>query len=283
MSTRVPVVRWDLSRPGSVRRPDALAVEEPLELRVGGEPVVTTMRTPGHDVDLALGWLLGEGLLADVDDVAAAMHCTDTDESGSPTFNVLELTLRAGVAPLDLTGRRTFGVTSACGVCGSASIDAVMDRVGADLSSDPVVVDPHLLASLPDALRDAQAGFSRTGGLHAAGLFTGAGELLVAREDVGRHNAADKVIGWAARELGLPLAGHVLVLSGRASFELVQKAWAAGCPWWRRCPRRRRSRCRRPSAQGSRWPGFVRHPTLNVYSHPDRVVPATGARVATGG
>ncbi len=211
------------------------------------------------------------------------MHCTDTDESGSPTFNVLELTLRAGVAPLDLTGRRTFGVTSACGVCGSASIDAVMDRVGADLSSDPVVVDPHLLASLPDALRDAQAGFSRTGGLHAAGLFTGAGELLVAREDVGRHNAADKVIGWAARELGLPLAGHVLVLSGRASFELVQKAWAAGVPVVAAVSAPSSLAVQTAERAGITLAGFVRHPTLNVYSHPGRVVPAAGARVATGG
>ena len=283
MSTRVPVVRWDLSRPGSVRRPDALAVEEPLELRVGGEPVVTTMRTPGHDVDLALGWLLGEGLLGHVDDVAAAVHCTDTDESGSPTFNVLELTLRAGVPPLDLSGRRTFGVTSACGVCGSASIDAVMDRVGADLSSDPVVVDPHLLASLPDALREAQAGFSRTGGLHAAGLFTAAGELLVAREDVGRHNAADKVIGWAAREVGLPLAGHVLVLSGRASFELVQKAWAAGVPVVAAVSAPSTLAVQTAERAGITLAGFVRHPTLNVYTHPGRVAPAAGARLATSG
>jgi FdhD protein len=282
VSTRVPVVRWDLARGGAVRRPDALAVEEPLELRVAGEPVVTTMRTPGHDVDLALGWLLGEGLLAHVDDVAAAVHCTDTGADGRPTFNVLELTLRAGLPPLDLTGRRSFGVTSACGVCGAASIDAVMDRVGADLSCDPVVVDPGVLGALPATLREAQAAFSRTGGLHAAGLFTAAGDLLVAREDVGRHNAADKVLGWAAREVGLPLAGHVLVLSGRASFELVQKAWAAGVPVVAAVSAPSSLAVETAGRAGITLAGFVRPPTLNVYTHPERIASTTGAARPAG-
>jgi FdhD protein len=273
VSTRVPVERWDLGRGTAVRRPDALAVEEPLELRVGGEPVVTTMRTPGHDVDLALGWLLGEGLLARAGDVATAVHCTDTDTEGSPTFNVLELTLRPGVAAPDLTGRRSFGVTSACGVCGAATVDAVMDRVGADLAADPVSVDPRVLAAMPQALREAQPTFARTGGLHAAGLFTAAGELVVAREDVGRHNAADKVVGWAAREGRLPLAGHVLVLSGRASFELVQKAWAAGVPVVAAVSAPSSLAVRTADRAGITLAGFVRPPTLNVYTHPARIVP----------
>ncbi len=278
----MPVVRWDLGRGASTRRPDALAVEEPLELRVGGEPVVTTMRTPGHDLDLALGFLLAEGLLASADDVAAGVHCSDTDADGSPTFNVMELTLRPGVAPLDLTGRRTFGVTSACGVCGSASIDAVMDRVGADLSSDPVVVDPETLAAMPTTLREAQAAFERTGGLHAAGLFTAAGELVVAREDVGRHNAADKVLGWAAREGLLPLTGHVLVLSGRASFELVQKAWAGGVPVVASVSAPSSLAVQTAARAGITLAGFVRHPTLNVYTHPERIAAPTGSAVVTG-
>lgn len=282
VSTRVPVVRWDLGRGGSSRRPDTLAVEEPLELRVGGEPLVTTMRTPGHDVDLALGWLLAEGLLADAQDVAAAIHCTDTDESGVPTLNVLELTLRPGVAAPDLNGRRTFGVTSSCGVCGSASIEAVLDRVGADLSTDPVVVDPAVLTRLPDALREAQAVFDRTGGLHAAGLFTSAGELVVAREDVGRHNAADKVLGWAAREGRWPLTGQVLVLSGRASFELVQKAWSAGVPVVASVSAPSSLAVETADRAGITLAGFVRHPTLNVYTHPDRIASSTSVARSTG-
>ena len=282
MSTRVPVVRWDLGRGGATRRPDALAVEEPLELRIGGEPVVTTMRTPGHDLDLALGWLLAEGLLGSADDVATAVHCTDTDADGSPTFNVLELTLRAGVAPPDLSGRRTFGVSSACGVCGSASIDAVMDRVGADLSPDTVRVDPGTLATMPATLREAQAAFDRTGGLHAAGLFTAGGELVVAREDVGRHNAADKVLGWAAREAGLPLTGHVLVLSGRASFELVQKAWAGGVPVVASVSAPSSLAVQTAARAGITLAGFVRHPTLNVYSHPERIASSTSSARSTG-
>jgi len=265
-----------------VRRPDALAVEEPLELRVGGQPVVTTMRTPGHDVDLALGWLLAEGLLAHVDDVAAAVHCTDTGADGAPTFNVLELTLRPGVAPPDLTGRRTFGVTSACGVCGSTSIDAVLDRVGTDLSSDPVRVDPGTLAAMPGTLREAQAAFERTGGLHAAGLFTAAGDLVVAREDVGRHNAADKVLGWAARDLGLPLRGHVLVLSGRASFELVQKAWAGGVPVVAAVSAPSSLAVETAARAGITLAGFVRPPTLSVYTHPERIASSTSSGRPTG-
>lgn len=277
MSTRVPVVRWDLGRAGSTRRPDALAVEEPLELRIGRQPVVTTMRTPGHDLDLALGWLLAEGLVSSVDHVETAVHCTDTGADGSPTFNVLELTLRPGVVLPDLTGRRTFGVTSACGVCGSASIDAVMGRVGADLSSDPVLVDPGTLAAMPRVLRKSQAAFARTGGLHAAGLFTAAGDLVVVREDVGRHNAADKVLGWAARQLGLPLAGHVLVLSGRASFELVQKAWAGGVPVVASVSAPSSLAVETAARAGITLAGFVRPPTLNVYTHPERIASSSGS------
>ncbi len=269
----MPVTRFDLDRGTAARRPDALAVEEPLELRVGGTPLVTTMRTPGHDVDLALGWLLAEGLLAGADDVAAAVHCTDTDETGSPTFNVLELTLRPGVPAPDLTGRRTFGVTSSCGVCGSATVDAVRARVGRDLTGDATRVDLAVLAGLPDRLREEQAVFDRTGGLHAAGLFTAAGEPLVVREDVGRHNATDKVLGWAARERVGPLTGTVLVLSGRISFELVQKAWAAGVPVIAAVSAPSSLAVQTAHDAGITLAGFVRPPTLNVYTHPQRVAP----------
>lgn len=206
-------------------------MEEPLEIRVDGDSVVSTMRTPGHDVDLALGLLLAEGLIASADEVATAVHCNDTGPDGGPTFNVLDLTRRPGLPPLDLTGRRTFGMTSACGVCGSTTIDTLRaTRNLADLTPAAAQIDAAVLITLPDQLRTQQAVFARTGGLHAAGLFDTSGTPIVVREDVGRHNACDKVIGWAARERGLPLHDTVLVLSGRTSFELTQKAWAAGIP-----------------------------------------------------
>jgi FdhD protein len=227
VTTRVPAERVDVTARRRLRRPDTLVVEEPLEVRVGAAPVVVTMRTPGDDVDLALGFLLTEGLLDDPDDVATAVHCTDLGEDGRPTFNVLEVALRPGVPPPDADGRRTFGMTSACGVCGSASIDAVARRSRHDVAADPVTVDAAVLAGLPDRLRAEQRTFDRTGGLHAAGLFRPDGEPLVVREDVGRHNAVDKVTG--ARVLaGQDPAVAALVVSGRAGFELVQKAVAAG-------------------------------------------------------
>ena len=159
----------------------------------------------------------------------ALMHCLDTDDDGSPTYNVVDVTLRAGVSLRD-NAKRAFATTSACGVCGTASIDALQTTSRYAVAQDHVTVDPAVLCSLPGRLRGAQKAFDRTGGVHAAGLFTAEGELLVAREDVGRHNAVDKVVGWALREGRLPLSGHVLVVTSRASFELTQKAHAAGIP-----------------------------------------------------
>lgn len=295
-SPRRPVLRLDAALGTAVHRPDSLAAEEPLEVRVraldapAAEPVVVTMRTPGDDVDLALGFLLTEGLLAGPDDVAAAVHCGDPDPAdpdGLSSMNVMELTLRPGVPAPDLEGRRTFGMTSACGVCGTASIDAVSRRSQHDLREDPTVVSPELLLSLPDRLREAQRVFARTGGLHAAGLFTADGELLAVAEDVGRHNAVDKVLGRAARERlagGWPLRGTVLQVSGRASFELVQKAWCAGVPLL--------SAVSAPSSlavdlavrAGMGLAGFVRAPRLNVYAGQERFGPlgGVGERAAEG-
>lgn len=269
--TRVPTERLDTETGRRTRRPDSLAVEEPLEIRVGDEPVVVTMRTPGEDVDLALGFLLTEGLLRAADDVAVALHCTDVGPDGSPTFNVLQLTLRPGVPPPELEGRRTFGMTSACGVCGSASIEAVRARTGVDLSRDGVRLDPTVLARLPDALRQRQTTFRRTGGLHAAGLFTPDGEPLVVREDVGRHNAVDKALGWAARERGWPLAGTVLVVSGRASYELAQKAWMAGVPVLAAVSAPSSLAVDLAAEAGMTLVGFLRGAGMNVYSRPDRI------------
>ncbi len=268
---RTPTVRVDVGTGRVVHRPDTLAAEEPLEVRVGGEPVVVTMRTPGDDLDLALGFLLTEGLLAGAADVRTAVHCTDLGEDGLPTFNVLEVTLRDGVPAPDLAGRRTFGMTSACGVCGSASIDAVRARAGFDLAQDDVRVPAELLVTLPDRLRESQKVFRRTGGLHAAGLFTAAGDLVVAREDVGRHNAVDKVLGRAARDIGWPLRGHVLVLSGRASFELAQKAWTAGVPVVAAVSAPSSLAVQVATEAGMTLAGFVRPPSLNLYSAPERV------------
>jgi FdhD protein len=271
LSARVPTERLDLATGRRTRRPDALSVEEPLEVRAGDRPLVVTMRTPGHDVDLALGFLLGEGLLRHANDVAVAMHCTDTDADGRPTFNVLELTLRPGVAAPVLDGRRTFGVTSACGVCGSASIDAVRHRSPYDLSTDDVRVDPAVLATLPERMAREQKAFRRTGGLHAAGLSTAAGEPVVVREDVGRHNAVDKVLGWAAREVGWPLAGRILVVSGRASFELAQKAWMAGVPVLAAVSAPSSLAVQLADEAGMTLVGFLRGATMNLYTRGDRV------------
>jgi FdhD protein len=200
-----------------------------MEIRVDGEPLTVTMRTPGDDFDLTLGFLHGEGLIGHAEDVARLMHCLDTDDDGSPTYNVVDVTLRDGVS-LRENAKRAFATTSACGVCGTASIDALQTTSRYAVAQDRATVDPAVLCSLPGRLRTAQKAFDRTGGAHAAGLFTAEGELLVAREDVGRHNAVDKVVGWALREGRLPLVGHVLVVTSRASFELTQKAHAAGIP-----------------------------------------------------
>jgi FdhD protein len=213
------------------RREDVLAVEEPLEIRVGGTSLSITMRTPGHDFDLATGFLISEGVVAHTGEIAAIRYCAGVTEEGENTFNVLDVTLAKGVAAPDPSLERNFYMTSSCGLCGKASIDAVRTASHHANPHDPLVIDASLLASFPDRLRAGQEVFDKTGGLHAAALFDGrTGEMLVLREDVGRHNAVDKVIGWAHGEGLLPLAGMVLQVSGRASFELTQKASMAGIP-----------------------------------------------------
>jgi FdhD protein len=213
------------------RREDVLAVEEPLEIRVGGTSLSVTMRTPGHDFDLAAGFLISEGVVAHSGEIAAIRYCAGVTEEGENTFNVLDVTLAKGVAAPDPSLERNFYMTSSCGLCGKASIDAVRTASHHANPHDPLVIDASLLASFPDRLRAGQDVFDKTGGLHAAALFDGrTGEMLVLREDVGRHNAVDKVIGWADGEGLLPLTGMVLQVSGRASFELTQKASMAGIP-----------------------------------------------------
>jgi FdhD protein len=270
-TTRRPVVRIDLgATPGtSLRRPDELAAEEPLEIRVRKQPLAVTMRTPGHDIDLAMGFLLSEGLIAVAEDVTTAQLCAGTDTPN--TYNVVDIVLGAHVpAPVtDLS--RNFYTTSSCGVCGKASIDAVRTRSRFDVTADPLRVPATVLAGLPDQLRAAQRTFDRTGGLHAAGLFTADGRLLVLREDVGRHNAVDKVLGWALREGRLPLAGHVLMVSGRASFELTQKAWMAGLPMLAAVSAPSTLAVELAEEAGMTLVGFLRGTTMNVYAGVERV------------
>jgi FdhD protein len=275
-TARRAVVRIDLDAPGQpVRRPDDLAAEEPLELRVGRAgpgrrtPLAVTMRTPGQDIDLAMGFLLTEGVIGAAEDVVTAQLCAGTDTPN--TYNVVDVVLGDDVPPPVTDPSRNFYTTSSCGVCGKASIDAVRTRSRFTVVDDPLVVAPGILATLPEKLRAAQRTFDRTGGLHAAGLFTADGELVVLREDVGRHNAVDKVVGWAVREHRLPLRGHLLMVSGRASFELTQKAWMAGLPLLAAVSAPSTLAAELADEAGMTLVGFLRGRTMNVYSRPDRI------------
>ncbi len=253
-------------------RADLLAVEEPLEIRVDGEPLAVTMRTPGDDIDLAAGFLFTEGLLTGLDDVHEIRMCDE---------NVAAVTVRdAGALLKAKAATRSFLTTSACGVCGKDSIEAVRVRSAFEVAADPVRVSPAVLAALPDRLREAQRIFSRTGGLHAAGLFTPDGTLLVLREDVGRHNAVDKVAGWALRSGLLPLAGHILLVSGRASFELAQKALMIGVPVLAAVSAPSSLAASLAEEGGLTLVGFLRGTTMNVYAGAQRVTAASGAAAA---
>ncbi|MFC5232226.1 formate dehydrogenase accessory sulfurtransferase FdhD [Pseudonocardia zijingensis] len=266
---RRPVLR--IGPDGSTRRPDALAVEEPLELRVGGRALAVTMRTPGHDVELAHGFLLTEGVIGSLEDVRDARYCGSRDDEGRNTYNVLDVGLAEGVPAPDTGVERNFYTTSSCGVCGKASLDAVRLRTRHSPADDPVQVTPEVIAALPGVLRDRQRVFDSTGGLHAAGLFTAAGEPIVVREDVGRHNAVDKVLGWALMQGGVPVKGSVLVVSGRASFELVQKAVMAGVPILAAVSAPSSLAVELAAECGLTLAGFVRGRHMNVYAHAARI------------
>ncbi len=255
--------------PSSVR--DHLAGEEPLEIRVGGRSLAVTMRTPGDDFDLAAGFLVSEGVVAQRDELSVMRYCAGKGDDGLNRFNVLDLTLGGGVAPPDESVARAFFTTSSCGLCGKASIDAVRTRSRFEVRSDPLRAPVELIVSLPARLREAQAIFSTTGGLHAAALFSAEGELLVVREDVGRHNAVDKVVGWALREGRLPLRESILLVSGRASFELVQKAVMAGVAMLCAVSAPSSLAVDLAEESGVTLIGFVRDPSMVVYSHRERV------------
>jgi FdhD protein len=258
-----------------VRRPDALAAEEPMELRVGGRPLAVTMRTPGDDVELAHGFLLTEGVITAAADVASARWCDSVDESGANTYNVLDVALAPGVAPPEAGVERNFYTTSSCGVCGKASLDAVKLRSRFPPAGDPVRVADTTLYGLPDALRTAQRLFDSTGGLHAAGLFTADGTPLHVREDVGRHNAVDKVLGRALLDGRVPAAGCVLMVSGRASFELVQKAVMAGVPVLAAVSAPSSLAVALAVEAGMTLVGFLRGTAMNVYAGAERIAQET--------
>jgi FdhD protein len=269
---RRPVLRIEAGE--ATRRPDTLVVEEPLEIRVGGRPLAVTMRTPGDDVDLVHGFLLSEGVIRSAGDVAVARYC-DGAVDGENTYNVLDVALTEGVPPPAPGVERNFYTTSSCGVCGKASIESIRTRTAFPVAEDPVQVPADVLGDLPDILRGAQRVFDRTGGLHAAGLFTPHGELRCLREDVGRHNAVDKVLGWAVRAGALPLTGHVLLVSGRASFELTQKALMAGVPVLAAVSAPSTLAVDLARDSGMTLVGFLRGGSMNVYTKVERI--AVGA------
>jgi FdhD protein len=270
LTARRPVLR--IAPEGRRSTQDTLAAEEPLELRVDGRPLSVTMRTPGHDVELAHGFLLTEGVIGAAADVASARYCQSLDDAGRNTYNVLDVALGPGVAPPDVGVERNFYTTSSCGVCGKAALDAVRLSTRFPPGSDPLRIAPATLSELPDTLRAAQRIFDSTGGLHAAGLFTAGGELLVAREDVGRHNAVDKALGWALLNDRIPASGTVLMVSGRASFELVQKAAMAGVPVLAAVSAPSSLAVALAADSGMTLVGFLRGSSMNVYAGTERVV-----------
>jgi FdhD protein len=272
ITVRRQVVRISLGEDAQ-RREDVLAVEEPLEIRVGGTALAITMRTPGHDFDLAAGFLVSEGVIARGEEFGAARYCAGATVDGENTYNVLDVTLARGVAAPDPSLQRNFYTTSSCGLCGKASIDAVRTLSRYPVAGDQLRIGAELLASFPDRLRAGQDVFDKTGGLHAAALFDGnTGEMLVLREDVGRHNAVDKVIGWAVKENLLPLRGMVLMVSGRASFELTQKASMAGIPILAAVSAPSSLAVELAAGMGLTVVGFLRGRSMVVYAGEERVV-----------
>jgi FdhD protein len=270
LTVRHPVLR--LSAEDHSSSPDRLAVEEPMELRVDGRALAVTMRTPGHDVELVHGFLLTEGMIGSTSDVVSARYCNSLDSNGHTTYNVLDVALAPHVATPPRSLDRNFYTTSSCGVCGKASLDAVRLHTRFSPAQDPAHVLPQTLYAMPDALRTGQRLFDSTGGLHAAGLFTADGRLLVVREDVGRHNAVDKVLGWALLNRRIPARGCVLMVSGRASFELAQKAVMAGVPVLAAVSAPSSLAVDLAAEAGLTLIGFLRGTTMNIYAGANRIM-----------
>lgn len=262
---RSRVIRIDADG-ASTTREDVLAVEEPLEIRINGSSFSVTMRTPGDDFDLVAGFLVSEGVIWDADQLAAMRYCSGVDASGQQMFNVIDAELSVGTPPPDLSLERHVYTSSSCGICGTASIDAVHKVAHFGKVETGEGVDHVVIGRLPEALRDQQKVFERTGGVHAAGLFTSGGDLLCLREDVGRHNAVDKVVGWALREGRLPLRGTILQVSGRTSFELVQKAHMAGIPILSAVSAPSSLAVEHAESAGMKLIGFNRDGNFNIYA-----------------
>jgi FdhD protein len=261
-----------LTAESAIARPETLVVEEPMEIRVNGSPITVTMRTPGSDIELAQGFLLTEGIITRRDDVLAVRYCRGSaGPDGANTYNVLDVTLAPGVAMPDVDVTRNFYTTSSCGVCGKASLDAVRLISKHGPGDDPSMVAAETLSAMPEKLRDAQKVFASTGGLHGAALFDLDGTMLAVREDIGRHNAVDKVIGWALEQDRIPLSATVLLVSGRASFELTQKAVMAGIPVLAAVSAPSSLAVDLAGQSGLTLVAFLRGASMNVYTRPDRI------------
>ena len=269
VTTRHPVLH--LAADSARQRIEVLAVEEPLEIRLDGTRFVVTMRTPGHDIDLVHGLLHAEGVIATASDISTVRYCAGADDEGRNSYNVVDVALAETATP-EVVSARPVMTSSACGICGTDSIEQLQRRSRYVLAPG-VPLAQDLLAAAPDRLRERQRTFDQTGGLHAAGLIELDGTMICAREDVGRHNAVDKVIGWALREGRVPLTDAILVVSGRASYELTQKAVLAGIGLMVAVSAPSSLAVELADAAGLTLVGFVRGAAMNVYTHPGRVTP----------
>jgi FdhD protein len=244
---------------------DAIAIEAPLEVRIGGKPLTVLMRTPGHDEELVTGFLFGEGVIADADDILAIERAANV--SAAERGDVLEVRLSEARRPPD---ERLFFSNSSCGICGKQSLESV--EVRGEPVRSALVVSRRVLTALPDRLKAAQPVFARTGGVHASGLFTSTGELIAVREDVGRHNALDKLVGWALAEGRVPLTESALMVSGRLSYELVQKAITARIPLVAAVGAPSSAAVELAERFGITLVGFLRESGMNVYAHLPRIM-----------
>jgi FdhD protein len=274
------------------RRADELATEEPLEIRLvaggagaaagavpgtpGHKTVAVTMRTPGHDFELAAGFLFTEGIVRSADAIRRMTYCVDAGVDAEQQYNIVSVELAGSTLPELPALERHFFTSSACGVCGKASLEALRMRGYGPAAPGPAV-SAHVLSTLPERLRAAQGIFQATGGLHAAALFDASGDLTVLREDVGRHNALDKIIGWAVLNGRVPLRGHLVMVSGRASFELLQKTLAAQAPIFCAVSAPSSLAVQVAAEFGMTLIGFLRGDRFNVYAGVERVQAAVGA------
>jgi FdhD protein len=272
---------WRVAPGGAEEREDHLATEEPLEIRLVQEgqrrTVAVTMRTPGADAELALGFLFAEGVITSREQVSRAVPCLDPENEKAGCDNLLEVELAEGVPAPELGGLdRHFFTSSACGVCGKVGLETLKLRVSEPVSRGPEI-SPEILSALPVRLREAQGIFDATGGLHAAGLFDAEGNLLAAREDVGRHNALDKLMGWALLQGLLPLANHIVMVSGRSSYEILQKCLVAGVPVVCAVSAPSSLAVDLAATFGITLVGFLRGDRFNVYSGIERIAGAVPA------